>query len=47
MRKSGVAGMYVRVIEKMYEDNKPAVKFAVGVPDGFKVEIAQAGCCGL
>ena len=39
MRKSGVAEKYIRVVQNMYEDSMTAMRCAVGVTDGFKVEV--------
>eukprot|EP00064_Thunnus_orientalis_P007345 superscaffoldBa00000808_g7365 len=39
MRKSRVAEKYVRVVQDMYEGSVTAVRCAVGVTDGFKVEV--------
>lgn len=39
MRKSGVAEKYVRVVQDMYEGSVTAVRCAVGVTEGFKVEV--------
>ena len=39
MRKSGVAKKYVRVVQDMYEGSVTVVRHAVGVTDGFGVEV--------
>ena len=39
MRRSGVPEKYVKVIQDMYEDCVTAVRCAVGVTEGFKVEV--------
>ncbi|KAK3525233.1 hypothetical protein QTP86_024950, partial [Hemibagrus guttatus] len=39
MRKSGVAEMYVRVVQDMYERSRTVVRCAVGQTEEFKVEV--------
>ncbi|KAK3553970.1 hypothetical protein QTP70_017462, partial [Hemibagrus guttatus] len=39
MRKSGVAGKYVRVVQDMYERSRTVVRCAVGQTEEFKVEV--------
>ena len=41
MRKSQVAEKYVKVVQDMYEDSVTTVRCAVGMTEGFKVEV---GC---
>ena len=39
MRKSQVAEKYVKVVQDMYEDSITVVRCAVGMTEGFKVEV--------
>ena len=39
MRKSQVAEKYVKVMQDMYEDSIATVRCAVGMTEGFKVEV--------
>ena len=39
MRKSGLAEKYVRIVRDMYDDSITAVRCAVGVTQGFEVEV--------
>ncbi|KAK3547330.1 hypothetical protein QTP86_018921, partial [Hemibagrus guttatus] len=39
MRKSGVAGKYVRMVQDMYERSRTVVRCAVGQTEEFKVEV--------
>ena len=39
MRKSRVAEKYVKVVQDMYEDSVTTVRCAVGMTEGFKVEV--------
>ena len=39
MRKSQVAEKYVKVVQDMYEDSVTTVRCAVGMTEGFKVEV--------
>ena len=47
MRKSGMVEKYVRVVQNMYEGSVTVVKCAVGVTDGFKVELGLHEGSGL
>ena len=38
MRKSGLAGKYVRIVQDMYDDSITAVRCAIGVTEGFEVK---------
>ena len=39
MRKSQVTEKYVKVVQDMYEDSVTTVRYAVGMTEGFKVEV--------
>ena len=39
MRKSGLAEKYVRIVRVLYDDNITAVRYAVGVREGFEVKV--------
>ena len=39
MRKSGLAEKYVRIVQDMYDDSTTAVRCAVGVTEGFEVNV--------
>ena len=39
MRKSGLAEKYVTILLDMYDDSTTAVKCAVGVTEGFGVDV--------
>ena len=39
MRKSGLAETYVRILQDMYDDSITAVRYAVGVTEGFEVKV--------
>ena len=39
MRKSQVAEKYVKVVQDMYENSVTTVRCAVGMTEGFKVEV--------
>lgn len=39
MRTLGVAEDYERVVQDLYEDSTTAVRCAVGLMDGFRVEV--------
>ena len=39
MRKSGVAKKYVKVVQDMYESCETMLRCAVGMTEGFKVEV--------
>ena len=38
-RTSGLASKYVRIVQDMYDDSTTAVRFAVGVTEGFEVKV--------
>ena len=39
MRKSGLAEKYVRIVQDMYNISTTAVRYAVGVTEGFEVKV--------
>ena len=39
MRKSQVSEMYVKVVQDMYENSVTTMRCAVGMTEGFKVEV--------
>ena len=39
MRKSGLAGKYVRIVQYMYDGSTTAVRCAVGVTEGFELKV--------
>ena len=41
MRKSGLAEKYVRIVQDMYDDSTTAVRCAVGVTEGFEVNVIK------
>ena len=47
MRESGVAEKYDRLVMNMYESSMAVVRCAVGVTDGFKVEVGLHQRSGL
>ena len=40
MRKYGLAEKYVIIVQDMYDDSPIAVRWAVGVTEGFEVKVA-------
>lgn len=41
MKKSGVAEMYMRAMQDMYDNSMIVVSCVIGMMDGFKMEVGQ------